>query len=67
MAIRLNPSYATAHENLGDIYARLASQSYSRALQLNATNASLPPKLALIGQLLAPAVKTTAPAKPTSN
>lgn len=63
MAIRLNPSYATAHENLGDIYARLASQSYSRALQLDAGNASLRPKLALISQLLAPAAKAAAPAK----
>src|ERR1700694_1178937 len=26
MAIRTNPSYATAHENLGDIYAKMASQ-----------------------------------------
>jgi Flp pilus assembly protein TadD len=59
MAIRLNPRYATAHENLGDIYARLASQSYSRALQLDAGNAGLPPKLTLIGQLLAPAVNAT--------
>ena len=32
MAIRTNPSYATAHENLGDIYARLASQAYNKAL-----------------------------------
>lgn len=63
MAIRLNPSYATAHENLGDIYARLASQSYSRALQLDAGNASLRPKLALISQLLTPAAKAAAPAK----
>ncbi|MEO7160405.1 MAG: tetratricopeptide repeat protein [Polaromonas sp.] len=64
MAIRLNPRYATAHENLGDIYARLASQSYSRALQFDAGNARLSPKLALIGQLLAPAaVKTATPAK----
>ena len=64
MAIRLNPSYATAHENLGDVYARLASQSYSRALQLDAGNASLRPKLALISQLLAPAAaKAAAPAK----
>lgn len=63
MAIRLNPRYATAHENLGDIYARLASQSYSRALQLDAGNAALPPKLALLGQLLAPAPKSAAPAK----
>ena len=64
MAIRLNPSYAVAHENLGDIQARLASQSYSRAQQLDAGNAALAPKMALIGQLLAPvAAKAVAPAK----
>ena len=63
MAIRINPSYATAHENLGDIYARLASQSYSRSLRLDAGNARLSPKLALIGQLLTPAAKAAAPAK----
>jgi Flp pilus assembly protein TadD len=63
MAIRINPSYATAHENLGDIHARLASQSYSRALQLDAGNTRLGPKLALIGQLLTPAAKAAVPAK----
>jgi tetratricopeptide (TPR) repeat protein len=52
MAIRANPSYATAHENLGDVYAQLASQSYSRALQLSTGNPALRPKLALIRQLL---------------
>ena len=62
MAIRLNPSYAVAHENLGDIQARLASQSYSRAQQLDPANAALTPKLTLIGQLLAPAAaKAPAP------
>ena len=63
MAIRLNPSYATAHENLGDVYARLASQSYNRALQLNAGNAGVPPKLALINQLLTPASKAASSTK----
>ncbi|MBK5206948.1 MAG: tetratricopeptide repeat protein, partial [Polaromonas sp.] len=62
MAIRTNPSYATAHENLGDIYARLASQAYSKALQLDSSNATVQPKLALIHQLLAPAVKSPKPA-----
>ena len=53
MAIRTNPSYATAHENLGDIYAKLASQAYNKALQLDAANAtSVKPKLALIRELL---------------
>jgi len=55
MAIRANPAYATAHENLGDVYAQLASQSYNRALQLDTGNPTLRPKLALMGQLLTPA------------
>ena len=55
MAIRTNPSYATAHENLGDVYAKLASQAYNKALQLDGTNAGVPPKLALIRELFSPA------------
>ena len=35
MAIRTHPSYATAHENLGDIYAKMATQAYDKALQLD--------------------------------
>ena len=64
MAVRLNPGYATAHENLGDVQARLASQSYSRALQLNPANPALPPKVALVGQLLGSAKPATAPKAP---
>jgi Flp pilus assembly protein TadD len=67
-AIRLNPNYATAHENLGDVYARLAAQSYGRAQQLASTNASAAPKLALIRQIFlnAPtaAVLPAAPVEP---
>ena len=58
MAIRTNPSYATAHENLGDVYAKLASQAYSKALQLDAANTGVQPKLALIRELFAPSGKT---------
>ncbi|MEY4884537.1 MAG: hypothetical protein RIS34_2391 [Pseudomonadota bacterium] len=58
MAIRTNPSYATAHENLGDVYARLASQAYNKALQLDTTNTAVAPKLALIRELFAPNAKT---------
>jgi len=57
MAIRTNPSYATAHENLGDVYAKLASQAYSKALQLDATNTAVQPKLALIRELFSAAPK----------
>ena len=62
MAIRTNPSYATAHENLGDIYAKLASQAYSKALQLDAGNASsVKPKLALIRDLFTAEAGARAP------
>ncbi len=52
MAIRTHPSYATAHENLGDIYARLATQAYDKALQLDSSNASAQIKLATIKDLM---------------
>ncbi len=61
MAIRTNPSYATAHENLGDVYAKLASQAYSKALQLDSGNTSVQPKLALIRTLFAPEAKGQRP------
>jgi tetratricopeptide (TPR) repeat protein len=62
MAIRTNPSYATAHENLGDVYAKLASQAYSKALQLDAGNAAVAPKLSLIRTLFAADAKGVRPA-----
>ena len=61
MAIRTNPSYATAHENLGDVYAKLASQAYSKALQLDSGNTGVQPKLALIRTLFAPEAKGQRP------
>jgi tetratricopeptide (TPR) repeat protein len=65
MAIRTNPSYATAHENLGDVYAKLASQAYSKALQLDGGNSAVPPKLALIRTLFTPEAKAQKPAAAT--
>jgi tetratricopeptide (TPR) repeat protein len=50
-AIRTHPSYATAHENLGDIYAKMASQAYDKALQLDKSNATAQTKLNLIRDL----------------
>ncbi len=57
MAIRNNPGYATAHENLGDVYIKLASQAYDKALQLEAGNSTVPRKLALTRELLNPTPK----------
>ena len=51
-AIRTNPSYSTAHENLGDLYARMASEAYSKALQLDGSRQDIRPKLALITQIV---------------
>lgn len=51
-AIRTHPAYATAHENLGDIYTRLASQAYGKALQFNSANTSAQTKLAMINDLV---------------
>ena len=62
MAIRTNPSYATAHENMGDVYARLASQAYNKALQLDNSNPAVPPKLALIRELFKPNLASAGPA-----
>jgi tetratricopeptide (TPR) repeat protein len=53
MAIRTHPSYATAHENLGDIYAKMASQSYDKALQLDNRNQTAQTKLAMVRNLIA--------------
>ena len=55
MAIRTHPSYATAHENLGDIYAKMASQAYDKALQLDKGNTTAQTKLNLIKDLFSPA------------
>lgn len=51
LAIQTHPSYATAHENLGDIYAKLASQAYDKALQLDRSNNTAATKLNLVKDL----------------
>ena len=51
---------ASSHENLGDVYARLAAQSYSKALQLDGSNTTVPVKLKSVNALLAPAAKKPA-------
>ncbi|MDR2239318.1 MAG: tetratricopeptide repeat protein [Zoogloeaceae bacterium] len=51
-AIRTHPSYTVAYENLGDVYAKLASQAYDKALQLDNANAATQSKLALIHDLI---------------
>jgi Flp pilus assembly protein TadD len=50
-SIRTHPSYATAYENLGDVYAKLASQAYDKALQIDSSNTAAKNKLALVRDL----------------
>ena len=54
LAIHTHPSYATAHENLGDIYAQLARRAYDKALQLDKNNATAQSKLAMVKDLFLP-------------
>ena len=51
-AINTHPSYATAHENLGDIYAKMASRAYNQALELDTSNKTAREKLSLINDLI---------------
>ncbi len=49
-AIELQPGYDTAQENLGDIYAKLASNAYHRAYRLNNDNTRSKRKAELLAQ-----------------
>ncbi len=64
MAIRTHPSYATAHENLGDIYAKMASIAYDKALALDSKNATAQTKLALIQEMIQGQPRKPAASKP---
>jgi tetratricopeptide (TPR) repeat protein len=66
-SIRTHPSYATAYENLGDVYAKLASQAYDKALQLDSSNTGAQNKLSLVRELVGgpSRVAKEPPAKPT--
>lgn len=50
-ALATHPSYSTAHENLGDIYAALAGAAYNRALMLDQGNTAVRNKLSFVNKL----------------
>ncbi|MEO5339848.1 MAG: tetratricopeptide repeat protein [Magnetococcus sp. MYC-9] len=63
-AVRILPDYGTAHENLGDVYAKLASQSYAQALRVNASNTIVASKQETLKKLFtAPTGQAVAEAK----
>ncbi len=51
LAISNHPTYATAHENLGDVYARMAGIAYGKALEIDADNQTARVKLAMVREL----------------
>lgn len=56
-ALRNDPAYATAHENLGDVLAQLAALSYARALQIEPGRSSIRLKVDQLRQMLNPAAR----------
>ncbi len=62
-AINTHPSYATAHENLGDIYAKMASRAYNQALELDDGNSSAREKLSLVKEVFSATAYASVPAK----
>ncbi len=64
MSIRTHPSYATAYENLGDVYTKLASQAYDKALQLDSSNSAAQTKLSLVRDLITGGTGNVRPTKP---
>lgn len=52
-ALTVRPDYATAHENLGDIYLQMSVDAYQRAAKLQPGNRAAGSKLAMTRELLA--------------
>jgi len=52
-AIRAMPTYALAHENLGDVYLQMAARAYEQARKLDPRSTSASTKLALARDLVA--------------
>lgn len=52
-ALRLDPAYRTAHENLGDVFVRLAQRAYEAAISGPGAEPALKTKLRLVRELTA--------------
>ena len=54
-ATRLNRNYAIAHENLGDLYARMALRAYGRSMSIDRNAVNVRGKASVINTLIADA------------
>ena len=61
-AIKANPGYGLAYENLGDLYLRLADQSYRRAQTLGQAGATTAQRIASIEKIVLPTAAAPAAA-----
>ena len=52
LALLARPDYATAHENLGDVYLQMAADAYQRASTLQPSNRAISSKLALTREMV---------------
>lgn len=52
MALLAKPDYATAHENMGDVYLQMAAEAYQRASALQPTNRAISAKLNLTREIV---------------
>lgn len=53
LALVARPDYATAYENLGDVYLQMAADAYQRAATLQPANKAVSAKLSLSRELVA--------------
>ena len=59
-ALRNNPRYATAHENMGDIFLHLARQSFAKSAELDPAAAKSPQqKMLALDPVLQPTLNTS--------
>jgi tetratricopeptide (TPR) repeat protein len=54
LALKVQPSFATAYENLGDVYTRLAARAYGKALTLDRKQIQNRRKMKLAEDILKP-------------
>ena len=53
-AVKANPGYGLAYENLGDLYLRMSAEAYKRAQRLGGTSGATNARLADIERIVAP-------------
>jgi len=62
-ALAARPDYAIAHENLGDVYSRMAGAQYEQAISLDKADKSAQAKLVIVRELYA-VTPSISPPKP---